>query len=43
MNEEIERAHETVVDFLPRDVAVADQRPIRTAANLTPAAIDPSA
>jgi misacylated tRNA(Ala) deacylase len=41
INEEIERAHEIVVDFLPRDVADADPALIRTAANLIPAAIDP--
>jgi misacylated tRNA(Ala) deacylase len=41
INEEIERAHEIVVDFLPRAVADADPAMIRTAANLIPAAIDP--
>jgi misacylated tRNA(Ala) deacylase len=41
INEEIERAHEIVVDFLPRTVADADPAMIRTAANLIPAAIDP--
>lgn len=41
INEEIERAHEIVVDFLPRSVADADAAMIRTAANLIPAAIDP--
>jgi misacylated tRNA(Ala) deacylase len=41
INEEIERAHEIVVDFLPRDVADADAALIRTAAHLIPAAIDP--
>jgi misacylated tRNA(Ala) deacylase len=41
INDEIERAHEIVVDFLPRDVADADPALIRTAANLIPAAIDP--
>jgi misacylated tRNA(Ala) deacylase len=41
VNEEIERAHEIVVDFLPRNVADADPALIRTAANLIPAAIDP--
>jgi misacylated tRNA(Ala) deacylase len=41
INEEIERAHEIVVDFLPRSVADADPAMIRTAANLIPAAIDP--
>ena len=41
INEEIERAHEIVVDFLPRHVADADPALIRTSANLIPAAIDP--
>jgi misacylated tRNA(Ala) deacylase len=41
INEEIERAHEIVVDFLPRSVADADPAMIRTAANLIPAVIDP--
>jgi misacylated tRNA(Ala) deacylase len=41
INDEIERAHEIVVDFLPRTVADADPAMIRTAANLIPAAIDP--
>jgi misacylated tRNA(Ala) deacylase len=41
INEEIERAHEIVVDFLPRHVADADPALIRTAANLIPAVIDP--
>ena len=41
INDEIERAHEIVVDFLPRDVADADPALIRTAAHLIPAAIDP--
>ena len=41
INEEIDRAHEIVVDFLPRDVADADPALIRTAANLIPAVIDP--
>jgi misacylated tRNA(Ala) deacylase len=41
INDEIERAHEIVVDFLPRSVADADPAMIRTAANLIPAAIDP--
>jgi misacylated tRNA(Ala) deacylase len=41
INDEIERAHEIVVDFLPRNVADADPALIRTAANLIPAAIDP--
>ncbi|HEX3298314.1 MAG TPA: alanyl-tRNA editing protein, partial [Nocardioides sp.] len=41
INEEIAKAHEIVVDFLPRDVADADPALIRTAANLIPAVIDP--
>jgi misacylated tRNA(Ala) deacylase len=41
INEEIERAHEIVVDFLPRNVADADPALIRTAAHLIPAVIDP--
>ena len=41
INDEIERAHEIVVDFLPRDVADTDPALIRTAANLIPAVIDP--
>ncbi len=41
INDEIERAHEIVVDFLPRDVADADPALIRTSANLIPAVIDP--
>jgi misacylated tRNA(Ala) deacylase len=41
INDEIERAHEIVVDFLPRDVADVDPALIRTAANLIPAVIDP--
>jgi misacylated tRNA(Ala) deacylase len=41
INEEIERAHEIVVDFLPRSVADADPAMIRTSANLIPAAVDP--
>jgi misacylated tRNA(Ala) deacylase len=41
INDEIERAHEIVVDFLPRSVADADPAMIRTSANLIPAAIDP--
>ncbi len=41
INDEIARAHEIVVDFLPRNVADADPALIRTAANLIPAAIDP--
>src|SRR3954470_7701620 len=41
INDEIERAHEIVVDFLPRNVADADPALIRTAAHLIPAVIDP--
>jgi misacylated tRNA(Ala) deacylase len=41
INDEIERAHEIVVDFLPRSVADADPALVRTAAHLIPAAIDP--
>jgi misacylated tRNA(Ala) deacylase len=41
MNEEIEKAHEILVDFLPRSVADADPALIRTAANLIPLEIDP--
>ncbi|MBO0845988.1 MAG: alanyl-tRNA editing protein [Nocardioides sp.] len=41
INDEIERAHEIVVDFLPRNIADADPAMIRTAANLIPASIDP--
>jgi misacylated tRNA(Ala) deacylase len=41
INEEIERAHEIVVDFLPRSVADDDPALIRTAANLIPKEIDP--
>ncbi|HSV38758.1 MAG TPA: alanyl-tRNA editing protein [Nocardioidaceae bacterium] len=41
INEEIERAHEIVVDFLPRDLADADPALIRTAADLIPREIDP--
>jgi len=41
INDEIERAHEIVVDFLPRSEADADPALIRTAANLIPREIDP--
>jgi misacylated tRNA(Ala) deacylase len=41
INDEIERAHEIVVDFLPRTVADSDPALIRTSAHLIPAAIDP--
>ena len=41
INEEIEKAHEIVVDFLPRSLADADPALIRTAASLIPQEIDP--
>lgn len=41
VNEEIQRAHEIVVDFVPRSVADADPALIRTAADLIPREIDP--
>lgn len=41
INDEIAKAHEIVVDFLPRSVADADPALIRTAANLIPQEIDP--
>ena len=41
INEEIEKAHEIVVDFLPRSVADTDPALIRTSANLIPQEIDP--
>jgi misacylated tRNA(Ala) deacylase len=41
INEEIARAHEILVDFVPRDLADADPALIRTAANLIPREIDP--
>jgi misacylated tRNA(Ala) deacylase len=41
INEEIAKAHEIVVDFLPRDVADVDPALIRTSANLIPLEIDP--
>ena len=41
INEEIERAWEIVVDFVPRSVADADPALIRTSANLIPQEIDP--
>jgi len=41
INDEIERAHEILIDFVPRSLADADPALIRTAANLIPAAIDP--
>ena len=41
INEEIERAWEVVVDFVPRSAADADPALIRTSANLIPQEIDP--
>jgi misacylated tRNA(Ala) deacylase len=41
INEEIEKAWEIVVDFVPRSVADADPALIRTAAHLIPQEIDP--
>src|SRR3954447_13959862 len=41
INEEIEKAHEIVVDFLPRTLADNDPALIRTSANLIPQEIDP--
>ena len=41
INEEIAKAHEIVVDFVPRDMADADPALIRTAADLIPREIDP--
>jgi misacylated tRNA(Ala) deacylase len=41
INEEIAKAHEIVVDFLPRTVADSDPALIRTSANLIPLEIDP--
>lgn len=41
INEEIARAHDIVVDFVPRAAADADPALIRTAANLIPREIDP--
>ncbi len=41
INEEIAKAYEIVVDFVPRALADADPALIRTAANLIPAEIDP--
>ena len=41
INEEIARAHEIVVDFVPRSLADADAALIRTAADLIPREIDP--
>ena len=41
INDEIGRAHEIVVDFVPRSLADADPALIRTAADLIPRTIDP--
>ncbi len=41
INEEIEKAHQIVVDFLPRSEADSDPALIRTSANLIPQEIDP--
>jgi misacylated tRNA(Ala) deacylase len=41
INEEIAKAHEIVVDFLPRSLADTDPALIRTSANLIPQEIDP--
>ena len=41
INEEIEKAWEIVVDFVPRSMADADPALIRTSANLIPQEIDP--
>jgi misacylated tRNA(Ala) deacylase len=41
INEEIAKAHEIVVDFVPRSLADADPALIRTAANLIPVEVDP--
>jgi misacylated tRNA(Ala) deacylase len=41
INQEIERAHEILVDFVPRSLADSDPALIRTAANLIPAEVDP--
>jgi misacylated tRNA(Ala) deacylase len=41
INEEIAKAHEILVDFVPRSLADADPALIRTSANLIPQAIDP--
>ena len=41
INEEIARAHEILVDFVPRSAADADPALIRTAADLIPREIDP--
>ena len=41
INDEIAKAREIVVDFVPRTLADADPALIRTAANLIPQTIDP--
>jgi len=41
INEEVARAHEIVVDFVPRSLADSDPALIRTAADLIPREIDP--
>ena len=41
INEEIAKAHEILVDFVPRSLADADPALIRTSANLIPQVIDP--
>jgi misacylated tRNA(Ala) deacylase len=41
INDEIRRAHEIVVDFVPRTLADSDPALIRTAADLIPREIDP--
>ena len=41
INEEIQKAHEILVDFVPRSLADADPALIRTSANLIPQTIDP--
>jgi misacylated tRNA(Ala) deacylase len=41
INDEIEKAHEILVDFVPRSLADADPALVRTSANLIPQAIDP--
>jgi misacylated tRNA(Ala) deacylase len=41
INDEIQRAHEILVDFVPRSMSDADPALIRTAADLIPREIDP--
>lgn len=41
VNDEIAKAHEILVDFVPRSLADADPALIRTSANLIPQTIDP--